>query len=229
MKVVGTYAADRTTFDRNDLDGNCVDATHVATYVTVGAFRLFTLSSGELRGDVAIPSGPELGGGTRSTEQSLNEAGNEAACSQATGADVEPPEGCSTSLQLVLGPIVASDEPVPPAEQRRSVLAASVMGVGALVTGAATVAYLVNDGTYKNLRDRCSSAAGCSTTTYDDQSDTIHAWDRLSIGGWVVGGAMLVGGGIWWLSSGTASAPTQPRFGAMVDPARARIGVGGDF
>jgi hypothetical protein len=229
MKVVGTFAADRATFERDDLDGNCASATHVATYVTVGAFRLFVLSTGELKGDVALAPGAEVNAATRASEQSLNEAGEESACAKATVGDVEPPEGCSTSLQLVLAPIAASDEPVAPVEQPRSVPALGVTAAGALIAGAATIAWIVNDGNYRELRDKCNSTVGCSSTRYDDSASSIHSWDRLSAGGWVLGGAMAIGGGIWWLSSGHSSTPYQPRFGASLDPTSGAVRVQGTF
>lgn len=234
MKVVGLYATDKTTFTPADLQGEeCARATHVATYVTVGAFRLFTLSRGELKGDVAIPLGGGVGGDAHADEQTLNEAGDEHACDKAAPTDNQPPDGCSTSLQFVVVPILGQRPSAPPPgtsgaaespeEPRPSTGSASVrrtlgwvglgVGVAGLTVAVTTSILLMND---KSTRDaECNAAKQCSQAGLDAVG-SIHSLVPWNTTAWIVG-ALGAGAGTVLLL--TSPSNTSARTGLVVAPA----------
>jgi hypothetical protein len=235
MKVIGSYETDKTTFSRADLQGEeCARATHIATQVTVGAFRLFTLSRGELKGDIALPLGGDVGGGSHADEQALNVAGDEKTCDKATSADVQPPDGCTNSLMLVLVPILASSGSIlgPSAdanahgyvEEQRGQPTGSVsigrtlgwvgLGVGAtgLAVAVTTSILLLND---KSTRDAdCNSQKQCSQAGLD-AAGSIHSLVPWNWAGWVVG-AVGAGAGAYFLFTSPSS--TSAQTGLVVAP-----------
>lgn len=197
MRVVGMYTADQPYFRQQDLTGDCRGATNVASHVTVGAFRLFALSKGDLRGDIALPAGGgSLGGQAQATEQNLNEAGDEGACSKASGEDKQPPEGCTTSLQLVLAPIDGS--PVTPYDDSVEPASAPAAGwvVGAVgLTGLAAGGVLLGLG--QDKRGDCAGDGGCPDQASLDRYDAGTTLVNASVAAFVLGGAgVATGAGI---------------------------------
>ena len=234
MKVVGLYEADKTTFS---LQGECARATHIATHVTVGAFRLFTLSRGDLKGDVAVPLGGALEGGSHADEQALNAAGDESACDRATSGDLQPPDGCTTSLQLTLIPILASSGSISGpstdasahgyveeqrGETRQPTGSVSLgrtlgwvgLGIGAtgLAVAVTTSILLLND---KSTRDAdCNAQKQCSQAGLD-AAGGIHSLVPWNWAGWIVG-AVGAGAGAYFLF--TTPSSTSAQTGLVVAP-----------
>lgn len=228
MKVVGLYATDKTTFTPADLSGECSRATHVATYVTIGAFRLFSLSRGELKGDVAVPLGAGAGGDSRANEQALNEAGNEAACDRATPGDAQPPDGCSTSLQLVLVPVLSTSAPpatssngqaleTPPdsslgSTKRTLGWVGLGVGVAGLAVAVTTSVMLMSD---KHTRDSdCNASKVCSQPGLDavNSIQSVSPWNWA---GWIAG-VLGAGTGTYLLLTTPSSNATTA--GLVVQP-----------
>lgn len=104
MVIVGRYESDTTSVSKSDLEGECDDATHIVSAITVGAFDFFAGA------DAALSSGASFagaGGGGASTakKEMLTEDGNEAACEKSTTADKTPPDGCGALLRLEVVPL----------------------------------------------------------------------------------------------------------------------------
>jgi len=113
MTLVGKYEGERDTVRVDELQGDCADATHVITGLTVGAFEF---SAG---GDASVGGGAEVmgaGAGARSSARrhTLNQDGDQNACSKATRDDKAPPGGCGALLRLEVAPI-AQTKPAPAA------------------------------------------------------------------------------------------------------------------
>jgi hypothetical protein len=253
MKVVGLYATDKTTFTRADLRGEeCDRATHVATYVTIGAFRLFTLSRGELKGDVAVPiAGADVGGGSHADEQTLNEAGDERACDKASPGDAQPPDGCSTSLQFVIVPIVGSSGPseatiasaAAPSSQPSAPEAAHGLGPqktlaivagGAGVVGLAvgTIFGLKMSSEWSQAQTDCGTGCGPNAPAQAERNDA-HSAGNVATVAFIAGGALVAAGAVLWLTapSGNAAQATgvEIRMTPAVDASAAGAMVVGRF
>ena len=203
--VVGTYASDQPYFKAPDLIGDCADATHVASHVTVGAFRLFALSRGELQGDVAI-AGAEAGGGSRSSEQNLNAGGEEVACAKATAGDEQPPDGCSTSLQIVLTQLTNGEPPAAtaprdkPAWTGQKTAALVAGGVGVLGTGIGLIIGASASSKWSQAKSDCGAGCAQDSVAEHEKSDAQGAATLASV---VVGlgAAALVTGAILWFTA----------------------------
>ncbi len=123
MTIVGRYEAAATGVSRDDLEGECTDATHVVAALTVGSFTFFAGADAEVGGGVGLGS---AGAGGRSTaaRETLQRDGDEAACARSTAADTSPPEGCGGLLQIEVMPlarkaaaVVVAPVPVPTTER----------------------------------------------------------------------------------------------------------------
>ena len=104
MTIVGTYETDRATVRRDELVGECDGATHVVTALTVGAFEFIAGANAE-GGAGATIAGTGAGMRGSSRRETLNQAGDEAACERATAEDQTPPYGCGALLRLEVLPI----------------------------------------------------------------------------------------------------------------------------
>ena len=99
---------------RDDLAGECDEATHIVTALTVGAFEFFAGADAE-GGAGATVAGTGAGVRGSSKRETLNQAGDEASCAQATAEDAAPPYGCGALLRLEVIPIAeGSGAPAPP-------------------------------------------------------------------------------------------------------------------
>ena len=101
MTIVGRFEAERATVRRDELVGDCDDATHVVTAMVAGAFDFFAGTDSEVGGGAKV-----LGAGASAKSSSsferLNSDGDEAKCGNATLADKSPPDGCGALLRLEL-------------------------------------------------------------------------------------------------------------------------------
>jgi hypothetical protein len=100
--VSGQYVLDGATAAEVPDYGDCAQATHLLSAVSIGSFKLD--SGGTLRAEAAAGVG-EFGGGakTQSSETMLREAGDFDACSRST--DETPDIGCSSPIQAFLVPL----------------------------------------------------------------------------------------------------------------------------
>jgi hypothetical protein len=107
MTIVGRYEAQTTRIGESDLEGECGEATHVVSALTVGSFTFFAGAGAEASGGASFAG---AGAGARSTaaRETLEKDGDESACMRATGADPKPPEGCGALLQIEVMPLAKS-------------------------------------------------------------------------------------------------------------------------
>jgi len=237
MMVVGTYAADQPYFKASDVTGDCASATHIASHVTVGAFRLFSLARGQLQGDVAI--GAAEGGGTsRAEAQNLNSGGDEGACAKASAADGQPPDGCTTSLQLVLTPLLGAAEAPADLVHRdtagtgsgawsgQKTAAVIAGGVGVLGVGLGAVFGLSASSKWDQAKRDCGAGCAADSPAGAEKSDAQSA-AALSTVGFAVGGVALAAGAVLWLTAKSGSGSNGGRTGSLgVAPAAEPKGAG---
>jgi hypothetical protein len=195
MRVAGSYAVKEQGFRREDLQGECTGATHVASHVTVGAFRLYTSATGSVKGEASThsPIGPSAGGSSKSTETSLNEAGDEGACSRGSPGDQGAPDGCSTSLQLVLTPLGGAPE-LSTGEKAGPWIVGGVGVAGLILAGVAGGLVLANNGAASS---QCSSLSLTCTSAGNSAAGTVSTFGPVTTVGLVVGAAGIAAGGIW--------------------------------
>jgi hypothetical protein len=100
--VGGQYVLDGSTAADVPDYGDCAQATHLLSGLSIGSFKLN--SGGSLRAGAAIGVG-DLGAGTKtnSSETMLREAGDFESCKQST--DETPDLGCSSPIQAFLVPL----------------------------------------------------------------------------------------------------------------------------
>ena len=120
MTIVGRYESTNSTIYREDLEGDCSEATHVIAALTVGSFTFSAGSDAEVGGGATVLG---AGGGAKSTalRETIQHDGDEAACTRATIGDKAPPEGCGALLQIEVMPlskgtkaVAAVVAPIPP-------------------------------------------------------------------------------------------------------------------
>jgi|GEM_PF-3288483 len=103
MTMVGRYEWAGTP-RRRDLEGHCERATHVIAGLVVGAFEFYTGTEEKASAGGGLTG---MGAGARrlSARRTINQAGEESACEQATTQDAEPPSGCGAMLRVEVIPI----------------------------------------------------------------------------------------------------------------------------
>lgn len=106
MTIVGRYESANQSIYREDLEGECADATHVIAALTVGSFLFSAGSDAEVGGGATVPV-VGVGGGAKSSasRETIQHDGDEAACAHATTSDKAPPEGCGALLQIEVMPL----------------------------------------------------------------------------------------------------------------------------
>jgi hypothetical protein len=102
--IVGRHEATRVSVASQELTGDCSRVTHVLAAVTVGAFRLSAGGQGSARAN-ASAFGAHAGGHAASSEEVLDEDGNDAACGSADGNDKKPPQDCGAPLRVEVVPV----------------------------------------------------------------------------------------------------------------------------
>jgi len=129
MTIVGMYEARTSGGTKPKLEGDCDDATHVVTALTVGAFEFFAGADATAGGGASV-LGVGAGGKSTSHHETLSRDGTAEACAQAERGDTEPPSSCGALLRLEVAPLgaallsvaaasapspaVAASEPPPP-------------------------------------------------------------------------------------------------------------------
>ncbi len=111
MTIVGRYEAPTPQVYRDELDGDCSEATHVIAALTVGSFTFSAGADAEVGGGASVGG---VGGGAKSTaaRETIQHDGDEASCAKATSSDKGPPEGCGALLQIEVMPLAKGSKPV---------------------------------------------------------------------------------------------------------------------
>ena len=113
MTIVGRYETTSTNVFREELEGECQDATHVIAALTVGSFTFSAGSDAEVGGGVSTVVGAGGGGKSTAKRQMLDHDGDEASCAKASLNDKSPPEGCGALLQIEVMPLARGKKPKP--------------------------------------------------------------------------------------------------------------------
>jgi hypothetical protein len=112
MKIVGMYEATGNVPAVDQLQGDCGNATHVVTALTVGAFEFSAGRSREGSASVQV-LGAGAGAKDAASKETLSRDGDVAACASATAADTAPPDHCGALLRLEVATLVKKGEGIP--------------------------------------------------------------------------------------------------------------------
>jgi hypothetical protein len=104
MTLVGRWESESGRVSRDELDGDCDDATHVVSAVTVGAFT-FTAGAQANVGGHGSGFGVSAGASSDAKREMLTQDGDESACATSTGRDSTPPDGCGALIRIEVAPI----------------------------------------------------------------------------------------------------------------------------
>lgn len=104
MVIVGRYEAERPRLRMNELEGECGEATHVVTALTVGAFAFASGADAEVTANGSV-LGAGGGGKSASKRDVLAEDGDPKGCDGATPSDKAPPVQCGALLRLEVTPL----------------------------------------------------------------------------------------------------------------------------
>lgn len=115
MTIVGTYEAPSLAPALDELQGECQQATHVVSALTLGAFEFFA-GAASRAGAGASVLGAEAGAKHESSHETLSRDGKAAACSASKRGDALPPDGCGALLRLELSAIRPAGAGVPTCE-----------------------------------------------------------------------------------------------------------------
>ena len=101
MMMIGKFDSDVGSVRRGELAGDCDQATHVVTAITVGAFELSSASASGGETEISLFDAGLRGGKTRS-RQILNRDGDPNACEQSESTSGSPPSRCSAVMRVAL-------------------------------------------------------------------------------------------------------------------------------
>jgi hypothetical protein len=105
MTLVGKFEAD-ATLARADLRGDCDEATHVVTGMTVGAFALSAGGADEVGGGATVV-GVGVRASARDERETLSRDGDARMCAGATQDDTKPPRSCGAVVRVEVVPVAA--------------------------------------------------------------------------------------------------------------------------
>lgn len=114
MTLVGKYEGERDSIRADELQGDCAEATHIITGLTVGAFEFSAGGEASLGGGAEV-MGAGAGARSASKRHTLNQDGDQNACTRATRDDKAPPGGCGALLRLEVAPITRAPAAATPA------------------------------------------------------------------------------------------------------------------
>jgi len=99
MVIVGRYEAERARVRKDELEGDCAEATHVVSALTVGAFAFASGADATVSAEGSVLG---AGGGAKSgsKREVIAEDGDPKGCDGATRSDKEPPSQCGALLRL---------------------------------------------------------------------------------------------------------------------------------
>ncbi len=141
MMLVGRHEAPSIRVEREQLKGSsCVQATHVVTGLTVGAFRLHTGAKEDIEVDLSV--GAEAGAGLQrqSAREDLGSDGDVDACVGASTRDTTPPEGCGALIRIEVVPLGDFERHREVADAQRPLYAHGAPWRKPAVIGTATLA-----------------------------------------------------------------------------------------
>jgi hypothetical protein len=98
MEIVGRYEAPPGKLKRSAFEGECDNATHFVTGLTVGAFTFSAGGSAKVGGGANV-GGAGAGGSSSAGREILTRDGDEAECKKAPITD-KPPPGCGALIQI---------------------------------------------------------------------------------------------------------------------------------
>jgi len=107
MTLVGKYETDAGLAREEDLRGDCGEATHVVTGLTVGAFALSAGGSLDLgAGGTAFGVGAKAS--AKDERETLSRDGDARMCAKATLDDTKPPRWCGAVVRVEVVPVARS-------------------------------------------------------------------------------------------------------------------------
>lgn len=104
MTAVGKLEAQLRRENPPSMQGDCADATHLVTGVTVGAFEFYAGADAEVGAGVDV-MGAGAGAKSVASRELLNRDGSRERCGSATNQDEDPPDGCGAFLRLEVTPL----------------------------------------------------------------------------------------------------------------------------
>jgi len=104
MVIVGRYEAERPRLRMDELEGECGEATHVVSALTVGAFAFASGADAEVPASGSV-LGAGGGGKSASKRDVIAEDGDPKGCDGATPSDKAPPAQCGALLRLEVTPL----------------------------------------------------------------------------------------------------------------------------
>lgn len=110
--LVGRWESERPVLRVNELQGECKDATHFISALTVGAFT-FSAAADAAVGASATVLGAGGGANSSSKREMLNADGIESACEKASSDDKAPPAQCGALLRLEVTRLADAAAPTP--------------------------------------------------------------------------------------------------------------------
>lgn len=108
MTILGRYEADRVGIRTNELQGNCLGATHVARAVVAGSFRFYTGAGADLGAKVTVHDKVGIGGEQSSEREVLTEDGDSQFCTAVPPGYI-PPTGCNAMIRVEVDPLLTPD------------------------------------------------------------------------------------------------------------------------
>jgi hypothetical protein len=150
---------------------------------------------------VALKNGDRTTPGAKRSETANAAASGVPATTVASAA---PPTTGGTNPAAVVVPGVPGPyaTEAAPSSARRTTLGIAALATGAAFAVAGGVAWKLSNDKYDSLQAACDR--GCSASERADGVSAVQTRDRLTVGGFVVGGALIAAGAaaLWWPSSG---------------------------
>jgi hypothetical protein len=113
MTLVGRYESQKGEVNSAELSGDCGDATHVVSALTVGAFEFFAGADASVSAGAGFANA-EAGVASKQLRESLVKDGDPAACSSDEESPLAPPRGCSALIRLEVVPVAMRSVVAPP-------------------------------------------------------------------------------------------------------------------
>ncbi|HLM73114.1 MAG TPA: tetratricopeptide repeat protein [Polyangiaceae bacterium] len=166
MTIIGRYESNRGKFGADELQGECAEATHVVSALTVGAFKFSAGASAEVGGGAGVG---DIGAGAKSTSdnETLSTDGDSKECAKATGEDKAPPFGCGALLRVELVPLGEARKEVPACPSGTAWDGGQCVAVGGSATTASTSPA---PGSTASTATPATTAAGASGSAAGAQS-----------------------------------------------------------
>jgi hypothetical protein len=225
MTIVGRYQLDRGV-RKSDLVGECLEATHVISALTVGAFTFSAGARAKVGGDVSA-FGASVGGSTESQRDVLTQDGMDKSCDQAAAADDAAPTGCGALIRIEVRVLpetaakvadeeatrektrMAKEESERDAKTRRT--ASYAFGIGGIALLGGGIASLAVSGAAKSSIEDGGLPSSADIISSESRART---FEGIGIAGVVVGGIGLVIGGVLFLGSSSNASPSSGAVGA---------------